>query len=60
MVTTIRGLSNKFQTKGDFGLGTTEFSNALVGFPSCKKSKVIYEGMTTRDYQGVLGNAWKY
>ena len=32
------------------------FSNDLVGFPSCKKSKAIYEGETNRECQGVPGN----
>ena len=36
------------------------FSNDLVGFPSCKKCKSIYEGMTTRECQGVPGNSMKY
>ena len=35
------------------------FSNALVGFPSQKKGKVIYESMKTTKCQGVLGNVKK-
>ena len=29
------------------------FFNDLVGLPRRKKSKAIYEGMTTREFQGV-------
>ena len=60
IMVTIRGWIKQFQTKGDFGLCETFFFNDLVGFPSRKKSKAIYEGMTIRKYQGVPRNAKKY
>jgi len=41
--------------KGRLGLSTTLFFKDLVGFPSHKKSKAIYEGMKTRECQGVYG-----
>ena len=51
----IRGWKRSFKQRETFGWAQNCFANDLVGFPSCKKSKAIYEGMTTTECQGVLG-----
>ena len=55
MVVIMCGQSN-FKERETLGWAQHCFSNDLVGFPSCKKIKAIYESMTTRECQGVLGN----
>ena len=56
----IRRVQSSFRQRENLGWAHHCFVNDLVGFPSCKKSKAIYEGMTTRECQGVQGNARKY
>ena len=52
----IRCEKSNFRERETLGWAQHFFSNHLVGFPSCKKSKAIYEGMTARECQGVRGN----
>ena len=49
-----------FRKRENLGWAHHCFVNDLVGFPSCKKSNAIYEGMIARECQGVLGKAQKY
>ena len=52
----IRCGQSNFRERETLGWVQHCFSNDLVGFPSCKKSKAIYEGMPTRECEGVIGN----
>ena len=45
-----------FRERENLGWAQHFSVNDLVGFPSCKNSKAIYESMTTRQSQGVPGN----
>jgi len=55
MVVIRHGKSN-FKERDTLGWEQFCFANELDRFPSRKKSKAIYDGMTTRGCQGVLGN----
>ena len=52
----IRCGKSNFKERENLGWVQHFFVNDLVGFPSCKKIKAIYEAMETRQFQGVLGN----
>ena len=52
----IRCGKSNFKERDTLGWAQRCFSNDLVGFPSCKKSKAIYGGMIARECQGVPGN----
>ena len=55
-----RFVQGSFKQRENLGWAHHFFVNDLVGFPSRKKSKAIYEGMTARECQGVPGNSRKY
>ena len=52
----IRCGKSNLKERETLGWAQHYFSNDLVGLPSCKKSKAIYESMTTRECQGVPRN----
>ena len=54
----IRPGQSNFRDRGTLGWAQYCSANELARFPSHKKSKSIYEGMTTRECEGVLGNVW--
>lgn len=56
----IRHVQISFRQRDNLGWAQHCFVNDLVGFPSGKKSKAIYEGLTTKECQGVPRNARKY
>ena len=56
MVTSRVGQSS-FRQMETLGWAQHRFSNNLFGFPSHKKSKVIYDDMKAKEYQGVSGNS---
>ena len=55
-----RCVQSSFGQRENLGCVQHFFVNDLVGFPSCKKIKAIYEGIKSREYQGVTRNARKY
>ena len=48
-------VQSSFRQRENLDWAQHVFVNDLVGFPSRKKGKAIYEGMTTRECQGVQG-----
>jgi len=56
----IRCVQSSLRQRENLGWEQHCFVNDLVEFPSRKKIKAIYEGMTARECQGVPGNARKY
>jgi len=56
MVVIRHGQSN-FRERETLGWEKYCLANELVWLPSHTKSKAIYEGMTTRECQGIIGNA---
>lgn len=56
----IRHVQSRFRQRENLCWEKHIFVNDLVGFPSQKKSKVVYEGLKARECQGVPGNSRKY
>lgn len=55
----IKCVQSSFKQRKNLGWAQHCFVNDLVGFPSRKKGKAIYEGMIARECQCVPGNSKK-